>query len=160
MARKMTIFGVGPLVFGSGVVTALAAWWVTYHYRGPFIIDLVPHWCLLVAGVALLVVGGYIIAVSAATVTRGFAGGRLVTTGPYAWSRNPLYATYILLVVPGIALLCKAWLILAASLVMYGVFKLTIGKETAFLREKFGDDFNRYESSVNELLFWPPKKPM
>jgi protein-S-isoprenylcysteine O-methyltransferase Ste14 len=157
MAMKMTIFGVGPLVVGSGIATIIAACWTTYHYRGPLVIGFVPCWMLLAAGAALLAVGGGIIAVSAVTIVRGFYGGRLVTTGPYAWSRNPIYAAYILMVVPGIALLCKAWLVLAASLVMYGIFKLAIGKETAFLRERFGDDFARYQSSVNELLFWPPR---
>jgi protein-S-isoprenylcysteine O-methyltransferase Ste14 len=159
MAMRMTIFGVGPLVVSSGVVAVLAAWWVTQRYGGALVIDVVPYWALLAVGIILLTLGGDIIIVSAVTITRGFYGGRLVTTGPYAWSRNPIYAAYIFFVVPGIALLCKAWLILVASLVMYGVFKLAIRKETVFLRQKFGDDFTRYESSVSELLFRPPRSP-
>jgi protein-S-isoprenylcysteine O-methyltransferase Ste14 len=157
MAMRMTIFGVGPLVVSSGIVTILAAWWATYRYGGIFVVNFVPYWVLTAIGIALVGTGAGVIAISAVTIYRGFYGGRLVTTGPYAWSRNPIYAAYILLIVPGIALLCKAWLILAASGVMYCVFKLAIGRETAFLREKFGNDFTRYQSSVNELLFCPPR---
>jgi protein-S-isoprenylcysteine O-methyltransferase Ste14 len=153
----MTIFGVGPLVVTSGIISIVAASMVTYHYRSVFIVDCLPYWLLLTAGIPMLILGIAIIAISAMTIFRGFYSGRLVTTGPYAWSRNPIYAAYILFVVPGIALLCKSWLILAASLVMYLVFKLAIGKETLFLREKFGSDFARYQSSTNELLFRPPR---
>ncbi|NCA75106.1 MAG: hypothetical protein EOM90_02115 [Alphaproteobacteria bacterium] len=46
-----------------------------------------------------------------------------MTTGPYHYCRNPLYATIILLVIPGLALVVNSWLVLTASLVGYIAFK-------------------------------------
>jgi protein-S-isoprenylcysteine O-methyltransferase Ste14 len=159
MAAKMTIFGVGPRIVASGVATFVVAVMVTRHYHGALVIDFVPYPLLAAAGILLLAIAVAVKIMAGITVFRAFTTGKLATTGPYAWSRNPIYATYILLTVPAIALLFNAWLILAASAVMYLVFKLTIRKETAFLREKFGDDFTRHEASTNELLFRPPRKP-
>jgi protein-S-isoprenylcysteine O-methyltransferase Ste14 len=159
MIKRMTIFGIGPFVVVSGIITDIVAGAVAYMYPGQFLIPAGKHHVTILLGIALLIVGIAVVVASARRVLKAFNEGRLATTGTYAWSRNPIYAAYILLVMPAIALMCRAWLMLAASFVMYAVFKFTVRKETAFLREKFGEDFARYESSVSELLFCPPRNP-
>jgi len=158
MAQKMTIFGVGPLVAGSGIVTLIGAGLLTSRYPQYCLIPVVPYALLVALGIAMIIIGITIKYISVVTVYRAFSTGQLATTGPYAWSSNPIYAAYIFFTFPGIAFLFGSWPMLAASLVTYAVFNLVIGKETAFLRDKFGSDFARYQSTTNELLFRPPQK--
>jgi protein-S-isoprenylcysteine O-methyltransferase Ste14 len=44
----------------------------------------------------------------AITITWGIISPRLFTSGTYAFCRNPLYASIILLIIPGIALLSNS----------------------------------------------------
>ena len=53
---------------------------------------------------------------------------------------------------PGVAFICNNLLILAVSLVMFVVFKLTIGKEEEYLLREFGEDYLKYESEVAQLI--------
>jgi protein-S-isoprenylcysteine O-methyltransferase Ste14 len=155
----MTIRGAGPKIMISGAACAALGGVLSYSYPQYFIIRIVPYRILACAGIVLIAVGTPMAIWSVCAVIKAFAAGKLVTKGPYAWSRNPLYAAFILFVTPGIMLLFKSWLMLGTPLVMYVVFKLLIKTETDYLRAKFGDDFARYESSVNELFPWPRRNP-
>jgi protein-S-isoprenylcysteine O-methyltransferase Ste14 len=75
----------------------------------------------------------------------------LATTGPYAYTRNPLYLGSIVIAV-GFALAARSWIVLAVLLVMFlGIYLPVIRGEEAFLRERF-PDFKEYESRVPRLL--------
>lgn len=158
MARKMTVLGVGPHVVASGIFTDIVAGALAYMYPEKSVIPAGKHHIPILIGIVLLLAGIIVILASARHIVKAFRDGKLVTTGPYSWSRNPIYASYILLIMPAFALMCRVWLMFAASLVMYGIFKFVIRKEAAFLGEKFGDDYARYRASTNELLFCPPRK--
>jgi protein-S-isoprenylcysteine O-methyltransferase Ste14 len=76
----------------------------------------------------------------------------LVVTGPYRWSRNPLYLAMILVYVGlGIAALSLWALLLAVPLVLllnYGV----IIREEAYLERKFGADYRAYRERVRRWI--------
>ena len=76
----------------------------------------------------------------------------LVTTGPYSLVRHPLYASNILLVVPGIALLCRSWLLLCIPLFMYAAFRLFIPAEDRELRKRSGRTFEEYRRKTNAVF--------
>ncbi len=42
----------------------------------------------------------------------GFPKGKLITTGVYSLSRNPIYSRWILFILPGLALICNNWIFL------------------------------------------------
>jgi len=76
----------------------------------------------------------------------------LVTSGPYRWTRNPIYlgltSAYM-----GVALLADSlWVLglLAPTLVIvhYGV----VLREEEYLRAKFGQPYQRYQASVKRWL--------
>lgn len=88
----------------------------------------------------------------------------LATTGPYAYTRNPLYLGSIVIAV-GFALAARSWIVLAVLFVMFlGIYLPVIRGEEAFLRERF-PDFKEYERRVPRLLprigslFSAPQRP-
>jgi protein-S-isoprenylcysteine O-methyltransferase Ste14 len=60
-------------------------------------------------GAALLVLAA-VLYVPVITAVRGAAEkGRLLTTGLFAYVRNPIYAAFIFMVCPGVALIAASW---------------------------------------------------
>jgi protein-S-isoprenylcysteine O-methyltransferase Ste14 len=76
----------------------------------------------------------------------------LVTDGPYRWSRNPQYVTYLLLPV-GYALTgsaVMAWVGVALLLVLV---HLTVLVEEEHLEGRFGDRYRAYRRATPRYLF-------
>ena len=76
----------------------------------------------------------------------------LIMTGPYRFSRNPIYVSMSLLYVGIAVLLDSLWVValLIPTLVVmrYGV----IAREERYLERKFGDDYRRYKAQVRRWL--------
>lgn len=102
----------------------------------------VLSWCgLLVIGWAFLTVG------------EQFSRERraLVTTGPYAFSRNPMYVGWTLLYA-GLALRSNnAWTATFFPVVL-ALTHLTVRREEASATREFGDDYRAYRRSVRRYL--------
>jgi protein-S-isoprenylcysteine O-methyltransferase Ste14 len=109
-----------------------------------------PHTVFLVAGVLLLGITLLVFAIT--SMTRGHSGGRLVTSGVFALCRHPLYAAWIVFIIPGITLLTRSWLLMITPLVAYTAFKLLIHEEDNHLRLRFGPAYLDYGNKVNELM--------
>jgi protein-S-isoprenylcysteine O-methyltransferase Ste14 len=85
-------------------------------------------------------------------VLRGLASGHvqkdkeLTTSGPYAYTRNPLYLGSLMLAV-GFAVAARSWWIVAAMLLMFVVIYVpVIAGEERYLRQTFPgyDDYARH----------------
>lgn len=76
----------------------------------------------------------------------------LVTTGPYRFSRNPVYLSFVLFQVGLGVWINNAWilamLIPAIALISYGV----IAREEQYLVRKFSVEYLRYRRSVRRWL--------
>jgi protein-S-isoprenylcysteine O-methyltransferase Ste14 len=76
----------------------------------------------------------------------------IIATGPFRFTRNPLYVSGILLVVGVGVLLNNLWiiglLVPSVFLVMYGA----ILQEERYLTNKFGEEYLKYKSSVRRWL--------
>ncbi|MBI5010657.1 MAG: hypothetical protein HZB98_13640 [Bacteroidia bacterium] len=81
-----------------------------------------------------------------------FKPGVLLTSGPFSLCRNPIYSAIIVFIIPATGLLLRSGLIITISVVLYIGFKLTIHGETIILRRIFGEAYDKYEKSVNEIL--------
>jgi protein-S-isoprenylcysteine O-methyltransferase Ste14 len=76
---------------------------------------------------------------------------RLVTTGPYAYTRNPMYLGHLIFLI-GLALTLQsalAGLIAAASAVW---FHFRVRRDEARLRERFGPAYISYQQGVKRWL--------
>lgn len=81
---------------------------------------------------------------------------RLVIAGPYRWVRNPMAVAGIL---QGIAvgLLLSSWLVVAYAVIGSLLWNYAVRpSEEADLRDRFGDEFARYERAVR---CWLPRMP-
>jgi len=94
-------------------------------------------------------------------VLRALASGhvqkneQLTTTGPYAFTRNPLYLG-TLIMAAGFGLAARNWWIAAAMVVIFvAVYLPVIKSEEAFLRQRF-PEFSDYSARVPRLL---PRSP-
>ena len=77
----------------------------------------------------------------------------LTTTGPYGYTRNPLYFGSSILAV-GAAVAMRSWLAAALSLVFFAVvYTFVMRREEMELRGKHGAAFDAYAASVP--LFFP-----
>ncbi len=114
-----------------------------------------PYELLRLAGYFLLVVCAIGRMYSTAFIG-GVKNEKLITVGPYAMCRNPLYF-FSLTGAAGLGLL---WGEIIPTLVIFIGFLLVyirlIGREEAFLAEKFGADFTAFKQSTPRL--WPDFK--
>lgn len=113
-----------------------------------------PTWAESLAGVGLVALGAGLRLASArclgrgARVHRADARGGLVSWGPYAWSRNPLYVAAAL-VLTGFGLVTGggpwAWLLLPATALVYT--PVVVHEERA-IRAAVGEPFEAYRRRV------------
>lgn len=148
----MNILGIGPLLAIAGVVTGAIV--MMFWRVAECSVSLPSPWreWIFWVGMILLIVGVYFWISSAILVKRAFESRRLVQTGVYGLSRNPMYAGFIVFIIPGLALVVNNMLLIAVSVAMFIVFKLRIGREESFLSEEFGVEYERYRTMVPQLI--------
>lgn len=77
---------------------------------------------------------------------------QLVSTGPYRLTRNPMYLGLTLI---GLALALALTSVAAALLALLAAFivdQFVIKREEAYLRRRFGDDYERYCGRVGRWI--------
>jgi protein-S-isoprenylcysteine O-methyltransferase Ste14 len=139
-----------------------------FRYRGytplPFLIVMLvfgrPSAWTLVPGFALVAAGGWFrlwgvaIAGSETRTTVTVGATHLVTTGPFAYVRNPLYAGNILIYC-GVAVMANGltpWLLLGVLLFFVVQYRLIVSLEEEHLRRQFGGEFERYRAAVPRFV--------
>lgn len=77
---------------------------------------------------------------------------KLVTDGPFRFSRNPGYLSFTM-IYAGIACLRNSlWAVLLLSGVLVFVQRRVIGSEEAYLERIFGEEHRRYKGRVRRWL--------
>ena len=77
---------------------------------------------------------------------------KLITSGPYSFSRNPMYVGWGLIYL-GLALIVNSvWILILFPLVIAAIHFLDILKEEQRLKEQFGDEYLDYQSRVRRYL--------
>lgn len=100
----------------------------------------------------LLAVGLPFWFVSAITLKKTFADKKLSTSGVFGLCRNPIYAAWVLFLVPGVLLFFLNPLLLLIPVVMYVVLRVFLLQEEAWLKEKFGEEYLGYMRRVNRIF--------
>jgi len=107
-----------------------------------------PTWKTMAASLILVLPGLWLRAYASGYVKKN---AELTTTGPYAYTRNPLYLGSMLIAF-GFAAAAASWPILIALAVLFAAIYIpTIQGEEAYLREHFAG-FDDYTRSVPRLL--------
>jgi protein-S-isoprenylcysteine O-methyltransferase Ste14 len=112
-----------------------------------------PTWRSIALGAVLILPGLLVRALASGHVRKNEA---LATSGPYAYTRNPLYLGSLLMGV-GFAVAARSWWVGALLVAMFfAIYLPVIRDEEAFLREKF-PEFEEYARRVPRM--WPRITP-
>jgi protein-S-isoprenylcysteine O-methyltransferase Ste14 len=74
--------------------------------------------------------------------------GMLITSGPYALVKHPIYTAVALLVLPWAGFLVNTWLGAALGIVLYAASRLFAGEEEVALARQFGPGWDAYRRRV------------
>lgn len=158
--KHLSIWGVGPVyclicaaLTAAGIIARNMCWLDS---------GAVPAWDvpMTIVGVALLLAAAFLY-YQAHLRTKLFDHVRqnhLVTTGVYAWVRNPVYSA-IMLACTGLLLMAyNLWLLLLPPLFWVLMTAMLIPTEEKWLRELYGQEYADYCARVNRCIPWLPKK--
>ena len=107
-----------------------------------------PSWQSLEFSVILIIPGLLIRALASGHVSKNEA---LATSGPYAYTRNPLYLGSLVIGL-GFALASRSWWVGVALVVMFfAIYVPVIRSEESFLRQKF-PEFDEYARRVPRMF--------
>jgi protein-S-isoprenylcysteine O-methyltransferase Ste14 len=141
-----------PLIYGASLAIGLA-----FHWMWPR-----P----LLSGAALWALGSAVVVASllllGASVRRFRAAGTpvparkpttaIVRTGPYCFSRNPIYLAFSLLQLGIAAWVNSWWLIATLAAAIALVHYVVIPREEQYLEARFGAEYRNYKTSVRRWL--------
>lgn len=142
-----------------GVIAPPPLIFVAAFFAGWFFRDMLPRyqnvfvaiWLILAASVVML--SGFYVMVRARTAIDPYSPPTaLVTTGPFRFSRNPLYLSlhlfYVAVCFWTASMTSLILLPLANAVLVWGV----IHREERFLEAKFGDAYRVYREKVRRWL--------
>ena len=144
-----------PLIYLAAVVAGIV---LTVVYPLPWITE--PLSDILFAAGWLLVIGGLALNISALRTLRGAnttvrpdrPSDHLVTSGPFSFTRNPIYLGNTVLMI-GIGLIAESlWFLLFALLAAFATQKLTIEGEERHLEAKFGKKYRDYSARIRRWI--------
>ena len=107
-----------------------------------------PPGALQAGSIVVLAVGIAIWIWSVALILTKVPRGELITSGPYAWLKHPLYTSVALLVLPWLGFLLNSWLGVVVGVVLYLAARFFAPEEEADLSELFGARWNAYRAAV------------
>ncbi len=105
-----------------------------------------------ILGACFLAIGVPLWIASAVQVLVHVPKGRLITNGPFAIMRHPLYTSVALLVVPGLGLALGSWVGFAIGIALYAWSRRFSPNEERELTAQFGRAYDAYRKRV--LVPW------
>lgn len=136
-----------PIIYGAAVAIALAAqflWLLPWASGVARVVLAAIGLCLICAGVALEIVTVLTFRRHHTTILPHRAAVALITDGPFAKSRNPIYLGNTMLVIGAGLLFGVAWLVIAGLAAAALVQKLAIVREERHLTSRFGKAWDDY----------------
>ncbi|WP_234117373.1 methyltransferase family protein [Clostridium hydrogenum] len=158
-SNHMSYIGVGPFyVIAIFLLTVIGSCIGKLKYFSMGIISL-TKFPLTVIGITLIILGIilWIQAVIISKIDKNITENKLVTTGAYAWVRNPIYSAFAI-AFTGILCVQNNLFLLILPLIYWLILTIIIKKEEIILEKIFGQEYLIYKSKVNRCIPWFPKK--
>jgi protein-S-isoprenylcysteine O-methyltransferase Ste14 len=108
----------------------------------------VPSWASITLGAMLSLIGLAVRAIASGHIRKN---AELATTGPYAYTRNPLYLGSVLMAVGFVIAARNGWIALGATIMFLVIYVPVIKAEEVYLRELF-TGYEQYAANVPRLL--------
>jgi protein-S-isoprenylcysteine O-methyltransferase Ste14 len=109
-------------------------------------------WGLVVVGQALGGAGAAIFRRHQTSVIPGRPAAAMVTTGPYVYTRNPMYLGLTVAYAGGSLVLGTWWAAMALPAVVAYIDRNVIRREEAYLRERFGDEYEQFSAHTRRWV--------
>ncbi|EHJ48131.1 Isoprenylcysteine carboxyl methyltransferase [Solidesulfovibrio carbinoliphilus subsp. oakridgensis] len=148
----MNRWGMGTTLYRATILYGLLAVLYDTVLLAAWCDRLVPWRLALAGGGTLLFLGLVVYALGTFSVYKAVDAGQLATRGIYAVVRHPLYAAWVWLIVPGLALLQGTPLTLAAPVVAAVFYRLCIPHEEAVLSAAHGEAYEAYRRRVGGIV--------
>lgn len=155
MKTSMTLWGCGPKLALICLPYVILSLIVMHRYPGFFDLKFLDLPYVKIIGFVWLGLGIIFWIYSAIFFLKYFNTGKLITRGPFALCRNPIYSSIIVFIIPSLGLIFHSGLLFSISLVLYIGFKISIHGESNLLRKTFGEEYEIYKKSVNEIFPFP-----
>jgi protein-S-isoprenylcysteine O-methyltransferase Ste14 len=143
-----------PLIYlGFLVIGILAGQWLGLPGLGAAAgVARIAGWVLIGAGLAVNFAGAGMFRRSGTAIIPFKPASRLVTSGIYRWTRNPMYLGMALLYA-GIAMLFDSILALALLAAVIAIIQAqVISREEDYLERHFGDEYREYRARVRRWI--------
>lgn len=156
--KHMSRAGVGPIyVMLIFILTVCAVYIGKLKFFSIGVVHVMKI-ALLIIGILLIVLGiilwGQAVIIS--RIDKNITENKLVTTGAYAWVRNPIYSAFTI-VFTGILCLQNNLLLLVLPFIYWLFLTIIVRKEEIVLEKTFGQEYLIYKSKVNRCIPWFPK---
>jgi protein-S-isoprenylcysteine O-methyltransferase Ste14 len=141
-----------PLLYGSAFVLVLVFRWFWPMPIFGHAVALWPGLALLVLGVGIAAWGGRTMHAAGTNVNPALPTTAIVASGPFRFSRNPLYLALTLLYL-GLTLAFNTWwgiVVLVPVLII--IHRGVVLREERYLEQKFGETYRQYRSKVRRYL--------
>lgn len=141
-----------PIIYALAFVLVLVLEWM----RPVAIVDhAATSWIgafLLALGVAIDGWGAYTLYRGNTSIHPGHPASRLVTSGPFRFSRNPLYIGLNLAFIGLVLIVNSLWGLLLLVPVVVAMHYGVVRREEQHLEAGFGEEFRQYRSRVRRYL--------
>jgi protein-S-isoprenylcysteine O-methyltransferase Ste14 len=134
-----------PLLFVAGLALS---WWL--NRQMPFAIwderslRLLLGWFVLLQGFVILATGLATLFLNRTAIYPNQPASRLVETGPYRFTRNPMYLALVISYI-GLALLSNMlWALIVLPAVIFALYYTVIRREERYLQQAFGSAYTDY----------------
>ncbi|MFZ1042363.1 MAG: isoprenylcysteine carboxylmethyltransferase family protein [Anaerolineales bacterium] len=147
MTKPMTRWGIGPIWASVSIIYGALALIITHVFPITQIPDeFYPMFAYV--GIVLLGIGIPFFIISIKAVSKAYNAKKLVTNGVYRTCRHPLYGSWIVFIVPGIAFLSHSWLVFSVPVIMYILLRKMVKEEEEYLIELFGEVYLKYRERI------------
>ena len=77
---------------------------------------------------------------------------KIVSTGPYSFTRNPMYVAWTMIYIAAALLVNSAWLVVLLPVLLLFTHYFVIQLEERQLERRFGEEYRRYCARVRRYL--------
>ncbi len=157
--NHMSYFGIGPIyVTICSVLTVIGIKIAKYY---PLTKGIIQNFNILFKVISVICIAiGLILWISSVLISKidkNIKENKLVSTGVYAWVRNPIYSAFSF-IFTGVLFWQNNIFLLILPLFFWVIMTILIKKEETILRSTFGQQYINYTKQVNRCIPWFPKK--
>jgi protein-S-isoprenylcysteine O-methyltransferase Ste14 len=148
----MSRWGIGPIFASLSIGYGMIMLVISRYFQPFFQTDFMPYWLMSILGISLIVIGVPFFIISVKIVMRAYNANELVIDGIFRCCRHPLYASWVVFIVPGIVLLVNSWIGLTTPIFMYLILRKLVKNEEIYLESVFGSEYLYYRQKVPCIL--------